>query len=231
MFFLHDPSSTNSTWVENVKTAAPEIKGTALTVLADITKSNVKEFVKENGFKNFPILVVMEHDKPPRRFICKKNLTNITVKTITNCVHDYESKGLRRFYRSEEPVAELDRNTAYITGSTFGKSVFSNFEKYHLVYFYNSTTAENVDSFKNFANKVGALEKVSFGVYNLEKNEHKQTLHVVPGSLLFFSPDDDNIAEIKPDKLTDAEILPFLEDKAPHEIFDAINNAYKGIDL
>lgn len=45
LFFLHDPSSTNSTWIENVKTAAPEIKGTALTVLADITKSNVREFV------------------------------------------------------------------------------------------------------------------------------------------------------------------------------------------
>lgn len=112
LFFLHDPSTTNSTWIENVKTAAPEIKGTALTVLADITKSNVKDFIKSNGFKNFPLLVVMEHDKPQRRYLCKKTLPNVTVKSITNCIHDYESKGLKRFYKSEEPVTELNRNTA-----------------------------------------------------------------------------------------------------------------------
>lgn len=62
----------------------------------------------------------------------------------------------------------------------------------------------------------------------MDANEHRQVLHIKPGSLLFFSPDDDNIAEIKPEKLTDTEILPFLEDKAPAEIFDAVSNAYKG---
>lgn len=62
----------------------------------------------------------------------------------------------------------------------------------------------------------------------MDANEHRQVLHIAPGSLLFFSPDDDNIAEIKPETLNDAAILPFLEDKAPSEVYDAVSNAYKG---
>lgn len=63
-------------------------------------------------------------------------------------------------------------------------------------------------------------------VYNLDKNEHKHTLHLIPGSLMMFSPDDDNIHEFKAKEFTTASLLAFIEDKTPASVFDNINKAF-----
>eukprot|EP00178_Gracilaria_changii_P000090 TRINITY_DN10081_c0_g1_i1.p1 TRINITY_DN10081_c0_g1~~TRINITY_DN10081_c0_g1_i1.p1 ORF type:complete len:476 (-),score=94.81 TRINITY_DN10081_c0_g1_i1:12-1439(-) len=228
LFFFHDGQNTNSTWIENIREAAPDVKGIALTVLADTNDSAVQEFAASQGFTNFPTLAVVEPDTPNRRYLCRKTLKNVTKKTVINCAHDFEARDLRRFYKSEEPVAEAERNVQYITGRSFGKQVFSNFDKYHLVFFYNSESQNLVEPFTAFAEQVGQQENFSFAVFNMDRNEHRQVLHIAPGSLLFFSPDDDNIAEIKPESMNEKEIFTFLEDKAPSEIYDQINAAYKG---
>lgn len=112
LFFFHDASTTNSTWIENIKTTAPDIKGIALTVLADINNEDVQEFATSNGLTNFPTLALIEPDTPNRRYLCRKNLKKVTTKTVLNCAHDFEARDLRRFYKSEAAVKELERNTA-----------------------------------------------------------------------------------------------------------------------
>lgn len=110
LFFFYDPSSVNATWVDYIKQNAKDGKSIALTVLADITREDVQTFATQNGFSVFPMLVIIEPDTPTKRYLCKKKLKKIYKNTALDCLHDFEARDLRRFYKSEEPVEGLDRN-------------------------------------------------------------------------------------------------------------------------
>ena len=109
--FFYDKNTVNETWIENLREGARKGKGIALTVLADTNQADVQAFAQEHGVTNFPTLIVFEPDTPVKRFLCRKTLKKVGKKTLLNCLHDYEARDLRRFYRSEEPVEETDRNT------------------------------------------------------------------------------------------------------------------------
>ena len=170
-------------------------------------------------------MVVIEPDQPNRRFYCKTKLKKVTKKTVKNCLQDFEGRDLRRFYKSEEPVKEANRNVYYVVGKKFGKQIYSNYKQSNLVLFYNSSNKNLVSEFRDFAEKLGKIKKFNFNVFNMDANEHRQVLHVVPGTLLFFNPDNDNIAEVKPEKMDDTSILQFLKEKAPKKIYTAVMTA------
>lgn len=88
------------------------------------------------------------------------------------------------------------------------------------------TFYKEVDKFKDFAEKAGIIKDFKFNVFNKDKNEHRQVLHVEPGTILFFSPDDDNIAELKPKTLASDELLTFLEDKAPNDVYEQVHKQF-----
>ena len=225
MFLFYAPGSLDDKSLQIVKDSGTHFKGTVLTVIGDITNATVKKFAEENGFRKFPALTIMEHDTPRRRYLCRKKLKKIVKNTLYRCISRFEQQTLPMFFKSEDPATAPDmtaENIHYIVGEKLNDLIDTR-RTVHLVLFYDSKTSEeSLANFKAVAQGMSDVKVLSFNIFDLDKNEHEFARSTLQGTLMLFAPNKIRLPHARPEIITSNAIFEFLEDKAPHHIYEVI---------
>lgn len=199
LFFFYDSKTSIDKKLALIKDAGAEIKGTALTVIADINRPEVLQFANKHGFYDFPALTIFDNDEIITRYYCKKRLKNLKKMHIYRCIERFREGKLNPIEISE-PMSAMKENSkgvvTYQVGNNFNQ-LFRDFKKYHFVFFFDSKTTDSLNKFIEIANSIGKTKTATFNMFNLDKNHHEEVNHLDAGTLILLSPKASSVPQLK----------------------------------
>lgn len=230
LIFFQDSQTVDKKWIDAAQEAGKQIKPEALVVIADVNDGAVKSFADKHGFREFPLLVMMDHkDGVTEKFLCrKKQLKKVTKKTFYRCLERFNEGRLQVFYRSELAIKwEKEDKVRYVVGKNF-LDIYNDYKSNNLVYFYGDNQADlkNLEIFKNYAESLPKIKKLNFNVFNLDKNDMKELHDIEKGMVVMVLPLSEKIPRLKlSGSLNETALTEFIEDNVPVKVYQQIYEA------
>ena len=188
LLYIYEPGKDNQA-VEIVKNISKKYYTDLISIL--IEKGNQKglELINSLGLppQSSNLFVVYKSvDSSVTKFIGQPSSlsSQVALETfIDACLDQHHEK----YYNSEEvPSSNLFEGLETLVGKNIEQKVFADKEKYHIVFFYDSQTANQIPVFHKISKKL-QLENIKFYIYNSDKNESKDVDPLHHGSVVLYS--------------------------------------------
>ena len=216
LFFVYEPQKDDKA-VETIKKISKKYYSDLISIF--IEKGNQKgiELINSLGLppQSSNLFVIYKSvDGSIAKFIGEPSSlsSEVALETFVDACLDSQHE---QYYNSEEvPSQNLFEGLETLVGKNFEQKVFADKEKYHLVFFYNSETANQIPVFHKISKQLQS-DNIKFYIYNSDKNESKDVDPLHHGSVVLYSNKKKMILEkvFTFEKLKGAELLAFMKKK------------------
>ena len=204
-------------WVQEVNDAS------MLLTLANMNEDFVKEFVAANGIESsaYSLFVIKPYAPGMPKF--KFPGTSFSLLSVMDFWASYNSKSLKRFYKSQKPsdlpdalgtvtVASTHQATV---GSDFKQRVLDNTEHHCVVLFHDDSMQQTVEEFQAAADEL-RISSVRFYRFNTARNENVFVDETFHKKVLLYPRLDDQVAELQFEgEVNGYLLLDFLKENLP----------------